>query len=91
MNIAQTVTVTVFTKFINFAVAYRLRLVPRNREITAVGDNFRFLLFWKNTNKATLFNPDRKEKYAEHIVNFTVFAYNVKLSAMLCKTVALSD
>lgn len=72
MNIAQTVTVTVFTKFINFAVAYRLRLVPRNREITAVGDNFRFLLFWKNTNKATLFNPDRKEKYAEHIVNFTV-------------------
>ncbi len=37
MNIAQTVTVTVFTKLINFAVAYRLRLVFRNREITAVG------------------------------------------------------
>ncbi len=54
MNIAQTVTVTVFTKLINFAVAYRLRLVSRNREITAVG-NFRFLLFWKDTNKATLF------------------------------------
>ena len=62
MNIAQTVTVTVFTKLINFAVTDRLRLVSRNREITAVGDNFRFLLFWKNTNKATLFNPDRKEK-----------------------------
>lgn len=61
MNIAQTVTVTVFTKLINFTVAYRLRLVSRNREITAVGDNFRFLLFWKNTNKATLFNTDRKE------------------------------
>ena len=91
MNIAQTVTVTVFTKLINFTVAYRLRLVSRNREITAVGDNFRFLLFWKNTNKATLLNTDRKEKYTEHIVNFTVFAYNVKLSAMLCKTVALSD
>ena len=91
MNIAQTVTVTVFTKLINFAVADRLRLVSRNREITAVGDNFRLLRFWKNTNKVVLFNSYRNEKYAEYIVNFTVFTYNVKLPAMLCKTVALSD
>ena len=91
MNIAQTVTVTVFTKLINFAVADRLRLVSRNREITAVGDDFRLLRLWKNTNKAVLFYSNRNKKYTEHIVNFTVFAYNVKLSAMLCKTVALSD
>ena len=91
MNIAQTVTVTVFTKLINFAVAYRLRLVSRNREITAVGDNFGFCCFGRTRTKLRFFDPDRKEKYAEHIVNFTVFAYNVKLSAMLCKTVALSD
>ena len=91
MNIAQTVTVTVFTKLINFAVADRLWLVSRNREITVVGDNFRFLLFWKNTNKSVLFYSNRNEKYAEYIVNFTVFTYNVKLSAMLCKTSALSD
>lgn len=55
MNIAQTVAVTVFTKLINFAVADRLRLVSRNREITAVGDDFRLLRLWKNTNKAVLF------------------------------------
>ena len=74
MNIAQTVTVTVFTKFINFAAADRLRLVSRYREITAVGDDFRLLRLRKNTNKAVLF-----------------YSNNVKLSAMLCKTVALSD